>query len=62
MKLRALFRRQPGEHLVEYMIVPLAGRRAHHSSLVQEIAVDLSSVERAVGHLHLDEVTLSKES
>lgn len=61
MKLSSLVRRQPCEHLVEYMIIALAGRRAHHSGLVQEIAVDLRSVERAISHLHLDEVTLSRK-
>lgn len=58
MQLRALLRREPRQHLVEDVVVALARRRTHHTSLIQEVAVDLSAVQRAVGHLHLDEVPL----
>lgn len=59
VQLRALVGRKAGQQLVEDVVVALAGRRPHHSRLVQEVAVDLGAVQRAVRHLHLDEVTLS---
>lgn len=58
VQLRALVGREAGQHLVEDVVVALAGRRPHHARLVQEVAVDLGAVQRAVRHLHLDEVAL----
>lgn len=58
VKRGALVRREPREQLVKDVVVPLRGRGSHHTRLLQEVAVDLGAVQRAVCHLHLDEVTL----
>ena len=44
------------EHLVEYVVVLLHGDGRDDAALVEEVAVDLGAIERAVRHLHLDEV------
>ena len=49
---------EAGHHLVEDVVVLLGGQRSDHSALVEEVAVDLRSVESSVAHLHLDEVAL----
>lgn len=54
----SLLRRQPRQQLVEDVVVLLVGGGSDDSGLVQEVAVDLGPVERAVRHLHLDEVPL----
>ena len=54
----ALFSRQSGQHLVEYVVVLLLIQRTYHARLIQKVAVDLGPVQCPVRHLHFDEMTL----
>lgn len=54
--------RQTSQHLIEYVVVLLIRQGPDHPRLVQEVTVYLRSVQRPVGHLHLDEVALRKRS
>ena len=50
--------RQGDHHLVEDVIILLGRKRMDNAALVQEITVDLCTVEGTIRHLNLDEVTL----
>lgn len=58
MQASAFVSSKSGQHLVEDVVVPFAGQWTHYARLIQEVAVDLSPVQRSVRYLHLDEVTL----
>ena len=56
----ALFGRQSGQHLVEYVVILLLIQRTYHARLIQKVAVDLGPIQRPIRHLHFDKMTLKK--
>lgn len=62
MKLRSLVGCESGQHLVEDVIVSFASWRADHSGLVEEVTVDLCTIQGSVGYLDLDEMSLETNS
>jgi hypothetical protein len=54
--------REPSKHLIENVIVFFIGEWPNNSRLIQEVAVNLGPVERSICHLHLNEVSLNKQT